>query len=64
MRKYWRYGKTPDALLPLYKECGGPGKKREITEKMIKEAEEKGKTIPKKRKTSNRFKRISRTDWN
>ncbi|WP_165507114.1 DDE-type integrase/transposase/recombinase [Bacillus sp. SYJ] len=48
LRKYWRYGKTPDALLPLYKECGGPGKKREITEKMIKEAEEKGKTIPKR----------------
>lgn len=28
LRRYWRGGKTPNALLPHYNNCGGKGKKR------------------------------------
>lgn len=28
LRKYWQYGQTKNALLPLYDKCGGPGKRR------------------------------------
>ncbi|MFA1711485.1 transposase family protein [Peribacillus frigoritolerans] len=48
LKKYWRYGKTPNALLPLFNNCGAPGKSREITDQMLKDAKSKGKTIPKR----------------
>lgn len=47
-RKYWRYGKTPNALLPLMDQCGAPGKKREITTQMVEEAQKRGKPLPKR----------------
>ncbi|MFZ3590326.1 integrase catalytic domain-containing protein [Bacillus sp. DJP31] len=48
MRKYWKYGKVPIALLPSYDSSGGPGKTREITDEMIEEALKEGKTIKKR----------------
>jgi putative transposase len=48
MRKYWRYGKTENALLPLYDNCGAPGEKREITNEMIQNAVKAGEPIPKR----------------
>lgn len=47
-RKYWRYGKIPNALLPLMDKCGAPGKKREITIQMVQDALKKGKPLPKR----------------
>ncbi|HBC92366.1 MAG TPA: hypothetical protein DCZ10_05555 [Pelotomaculum sp.] len=32
LRKYWAGGKTKNALLPAYDQCGAPGKKRNSTE--------------------------------
>lgn len=48
LRKYWRYGKTPDSLLPLFNNCGAPGKEREITTEMIEQAKKEGRKIPKR----------------
>jgi putative transposase len=47
-RKYWTYGKTKNALFPLFENFGAPGKSRVITEEMIEEAEAKGEKIPKR----------------
>lgn len=32
LKRYWEKGKTPNALLPLYNNCGGKGKERESSE--------------------------------
>jgi putative transposase len=50
LRKYWRYGKTPNSLLPLTKNCGAPGKKRVITPSMVEEAKKNGGKFPKRGK--------------
>lgn len=47
-RKYWKYGKTPSALLPLMDKCGAPGIKRELTKEMVEAALEKGEPLPKR----------------
>jgi putative transposase len=48
LRKYWRHGKTPNALLPFHEKSGAKDKKREITEEMKKVAAKEGKEIPKR----------------
>jgi putative transposase len=47
-RKYWKYGKSKDALLPLFEKFGAPGKTRDITDEMIALAEERGEELPKR----------------
>jgi putative transposase len=51
-RKYWKYGKNPNALLPLVENCGGPGKKRELTKEMVENAIANGTPIPKRGRKS------------
>lgn len=33
LRRYWQAGQTLNALLPLFEQCGAPGKERQATEK-------------------------------
>ncbi|WP_409346945.1 Mu transposase C-terminal domain-containing protein [Paenibacillus sp. MBLB4367] len=47
-RKFWKYGKTEDALYPHFEEFGAPGKPRVITEEMLQKAKVEGKKIPKR----------------
>lgn len=44
-RKYWRYGKTPNALLPQMTECSNSGRKRGIR---VKYAMNREKLLPKR----------------
>lgn len=46
LRWYWQRGQKPNALLPNYEQCGGKGKKREVTAKLgrpSKQTQLKGK---------------------
>lgn len=35
LKLYWKYGQTPNALIPAYKKCGGYGKSKTITNKPL-----------------------------
>ncbi|QHE59784.1 DDE-type integrase/transposase/recombinase [Rossellomorea vietnamensis] len=46
MKKYWKYGKTPNAFMPQYFNSGGPGKKKKLGEKKFGRPSKKGKLNP------------------
>ncbi|MGJ9381850.1 Mu transposase C-terminal domain-containing protein [Salipaludibacillus sp. CF4.18] len=54
LKQFWKGGQTINALLPLYDNCGGKGKRRIITAEMKAKAKEEGREIPKRGVKSSR----------
>jgi putative transposase len=52
LRKYWKYGKSINCLLPMIENCGGPGKTRAISVSKLNKVKSEGGEFPKRGKPS------------